>query len=177
MITGSKIRLRDQIIDDASDNYAWQTDAELVQFDAASLLTITFEQYLSEYTSVLRYPSSTGYRFAIETLDGKHIGNCSYYNIDKMRGEAELGILIGNRDYWGKGYGTDAVTTLVSHIFRQTNLKRIHLKTLESNTRAQKCFEKCGFTPYGHRDRDGYSFVLMEILRQQWQKKQVETES
>lgn len=177
MITGSNVRLRDQTIDDARNNYDWQTDDELVRFDAASLLTITFEQYLAEFISILHYPSSTGYRFAIETLEGNHIGNCAYYNMDKVRGEAELGILIGNRDYWGKGYGTDAVSTLISHIFRETNLKRIYLKTLDSNTRAQKCFEKCGFTPYGYRDRDGYSFVLMEMLRKQWQKKQGETES
>ncbi len=176
MITGSKIRLRDQTIDDARDNYAWQTDAELVRFDAASLLTITFEQYLAEFINILHYPASSGHRFAIETLASKHIGNCAYYNVDRMRSEAELGILIGNRDYWSKGYGADTVNTLVSHIFSKTNLKRIHLKTLDSNTRAQKCFEKCGFTQYGHRDRDGYSFVLMEIRRQQWQKKPVEIE-
>ena len=123
MITGSKVRLRDQTIDDARDNYDWQTDDELVRFDAAPLLTLTFEQYLAEFISILHYPSSTGHRFAIETLEGKHIGNCAYYSVDKVRGEAELGILIGNRDYWGKGYGTDAVTTLISHIFRKTNLK------------------------------------------------------
>ncbi len=177
MITGSKIRLRDKRLADARDNYDWQTDAELVQLDAAPLLTTTFEQYLSDYANELHYPPLTGYRFAIETLDGKHIGNCIYYNLDKTRGEAELGILIGNRDYWSKGYGTDTVTTLVSHIFHQTNLKRIYLKTLDSNIQAQKCFKKCGFTPYGHLVRDGYSFVLMEIPRKQWEEQQAKIEA
>jgi RimJ/RimL family protein N-acetyltransferase len=80
--------------------------------------------------------------------------------------------MIGNRDYWNKGYGTDTVTTLVDYIFRQMNLKRIYLKTLDWNIRAQKSFQKCGFTPYGHLARDGYNFVLMEIYRSQWRKKQ-----
>ncbi|GAI69666.1 unnamed protein product, partial [marine sediment metagenome] len=84
-------------------------------------------------------------------------------------------IMIGDRDCWDKGYGADAVTTLVSYIFHQTNLKRIYLKTLDSNSRAQKCFQKCGFTPYGHMAKDGFSFVLMETHRKQWEKQQTKT--
>jgi len=83
--------------------------------------------------------------------------------------------MIGNRNYWDKGYGADAVTTLVNYIFRQTNLNRIYLKTLDSNSRAQKCFQKCGFTPYRHLIRDGFRFVLMELHRKPWQEQQTET--
>ncbi len=170
MITGSKIRLCDKRLADALDDYIWQTDAELARLDAAPLLTTAFSWYLSDYADELHYPSSIRHRFAVETLDGKHIGNCSYYNIDETKGEAELGIMIGNRDYWDKSYGADTVITLVNYIFHQTNLKRIYLKTIDSNIRAQKCFKKCGFTPYGHLVRDGFSFVLMEIHRSQWEK-------
>jgi len=170
MIIGSKVILRDKRLADAQDDYAWQADAELVRLDAAPLLATTFSQYLSNYVSELHYPSSTRRRFAIETLDGKHIGNCTYYGINEAKGEAELGIMIGNRSCWDKGYGTDAVSTLLSYIFRRTDLKRIYLKTIDSNTRARKCFQKCGFTPYGHLVRDGFSFVLMEIHRKQWER-------
>lgn len=176
MIIGSKVILRDKKLADALNDYTWRTDPELAQLDAAPLLTTTFSQYLSDYTAELRSPSLTRHRFAIETLDGKHIGNCLYYDINETKGETELGIMIGNRDYWDKGYGTDAVTTLVSYIFRQTKLKRIYLKTLNSNHRAQKCFKKCGFIPYGHLVKDGYNFVLMEIHRKQWQEKQIQPE-
>ena len=167
MIIGSKIMLRDKRLADALDDYTWRTDPELAQLDATPLLTITFPQYLSDYTSQLSYHTPTRHPFAIDTLDGKHIGNCAYYGINETRGEAELGIMIGNRDYWDKSYGVDAVTTLVSYIFRETNIRRIYLKTLDSNSRARKCFQKCGFTPYGHLAKDGYSFVLMEIRREQ----------
>lgn len=169
MIIGDKIRLREKRLADALDDYSWQADFELARLDAASQLTMTFPQYLSDYTSELRYVSPTRHPFAVEVLDGKHIGNCVYYGVDETKGEAELGIVIGNRNYWDKGYGTDAVITLVSYIFRQTNLNRIYLKTLDWNDRAQKCFQKCGFTPYGHMVRDGFSFVLMEIRRKQWE--------
>ena len=169
MIVGGKTKLREKRLADAPHDYAWQTDPELAELDAISLPTITFQQYLAQYASELRYPSSSRHRFAIETLDGEHIGNCTYYDINKTRGEAELGIMIGNRSYWDKGYGVDAVTTLVNYIFQRTKLNRIYLKTLVSNTRAQKCFAKCGFTPYGRQNRDSYNFVLMELHRKQWQ--------
>lgn len=167
-IIGSKVILCDKRLADAQDDYAWQTDRELARLDAVPLLAITFSQYLADYASDLRYSTPTRHRFAVETLDGEHIGNCAYYDINETKGEAELGIMIGHRDYWDKGYGANAVTTLVSHIFRQTNLKRIYLKTLDSNHRAQRCFEKCGFTLYGHLVRDGFSFVLMELHHKKW---------
>ncbi|MFC2047772.1 GNAT family N-acetyltransferase [Chloroflexota bacterium] len=172
MISGSKVILRDKRLADAVDDYTWRTDLELARLDATQSLDITFPEYLSSYANELRYLPLNRHPLAIETLDGKHIGNCIYY---EAKGEAELGVMIGNRDYWDKGYGADAVTTLLSHIFHQSNLKRIYLKTLDRNSRAQKCFEKCSFTPYGHMVRDGCHFVLMEIHRKQWEDWQTET--
>ncbi|MFC1897454.1 GNAT family N-acetyltransferase [Chloroflexota bacterium] len=175
MIFGSKIMLRDKKLADARNDYAWRIDPELAYLDAAPPLTTTFPEYLSDYTSQLHYLPLTRHEFAIDTLDGKHIGNCVYYGVNEAKGEAELGIMIGDRDCWDKSYGTDAVTTLVSYIFHQTSLKRIYLKTLDSNSRAQKCFQKCGFTPYGRRAKDGFNFLLMEIYREQWEKWQTKT--
>lgn len=173
MIVGSKIILRGKRLADAWDDYNWETDHELAQLDAAPMVDLTFSQYLTEYASELQNPLvPPSHRFAVDTLDSKHIGNCSYYNLNESKAETELGIMIGDRDYWNKGYGTDAVTTLVDFIFRQTNLKRIYLKTLESNNRAHKCFQKCGFTPCGHLVNDGFSFTFMEIHHKQWQQQQ-----
>lgn len=169
MITGGKIVLREKKLDDALDDYTWQSDAELARLDAAPRLTVSFYQYLMDYTDELRYSSPTRRAFAIDTLDGRHIGNCGYYGIDEARGDAELGVMVGDRDYWGQGYGADAVNTLVDYIFRATKLNRIHLKTLDWNTRAHRCFQKCGFTPCGRMNRDGYNFLLMEIFRHQGQ--------
>ncbi len=170
MITGNMVRLRDRRFADAVENYAWLNDPELAKLDALPVPTLTFQQYMSDYTAELLYSSATKQQFAIESLNGKQIGNCTYYGVDETKGDAELGIMIGNRDYWDKGYGTDAVTTLVNHIFRQTDIKRIHLKTLDWNIRAQKCFQKCGFTPCGHLEKDGHNFVVMELYRDQWEK-------
>jgi RimJ/RimL family protein N-acetyltransferase len=168
MITIKKIRLRKKRLADAVDNYDWLTDPELTQLDAAPLLNATFAQYLSVYREELSYPSRKRCAFAVETNEGKHVGNCSYYDINKNKKEAQLGIMIGNRDYWDKGYGVEVVITLLSHIFQETDLNRVYLKTLVSNIRAQRCFQKCGFAFCGHLDKDGHHFVLMEIHRKQW---------
>jgi len=169
MTSQAETRLRGKKLGDAGYDYSWQTDPELAALDAVSPLPLSYAEYLARYTVELRYPSARRQRFAIETLDGQHIGNCTYYSINSKRGEAEMGIMIGNRDYWNKGYGVDAVTNLLEIIFRETKLNRIHLKTLDNNARAQKCFARCGFTPCGHLKRDGYTFILMELHRQQWQ--------
>jgi len=172
IIIDGKIKLRGKRLSDARNDYLWQTDPELAELDATSLLTISFQQYLLDYTNELsRYSNPTRHLFAVETLDGKHIGNCVYYNINKAKGEAEVGVVIGDRNYWDEGYGTDAMAALVKHVFLKTNLKCLYLKTLDSNKRAQKCFKKCSFVPYGHMSRDGYNFVLMELSRERWEEK------
>jgi len=168
VILGNKTRLREKELGDARRDYNWHMDRELARMDASPLLWTSFKEYLSDYAAQLRSPVPSRRIFAILTLDAKHIGNCSYYNINEKRREAELGIMIGDRDYWGKGYGTDAVITLVNNIFLDTKLVQVHLKTLDWNYRAHKCFEKCGFQRCGFLYRDGYSYILMKVERETW---------
>lgn len=168
MITGKKVKLRNIRMSDARTEYVWRTDPELARLDAMMMLTTPLSHFLLDYAATLRFTANRR-RFAVETLDGKHIGNCMYYNINETGDEAELGIMIGERDYWDKGCGTDAVIALINHVFLRTNIKRIHLKTLDWNLRAQRCFAKCGFTPCGRLSQDGHVFVLLEFYRKQWE--------
>ncbi len=172
MINGSRVILREKVYTDARNDYSWEIDPELAHLDAAPVLGASYSWYMLDYIKELETPSPNSYRLAIDTLEGQHIGNCSYYNVNRTRGETELGIMIGVRDYWDKGYGTDVINTLVNHIFCQKHFKRIYLKTLESNIRAQKCFQRCGFNIYGHSERGKYSFTLMELHRKDWETSQ-----
>ena len=169
---GIKVRLREKKLTDARNDYRWQTNPELVRLDAMPLLTVSFPRYLLDYAAMLRNPSPKRRTLAIETLKRKHIGNCVYYNMDGEKREAELGIMIGECDYRDRGYGTDAVDTLVDYIFTETGLQRIYLKTLDWNERAQRCFVKSGFIPCGEMVKNGHRFVLMEVRREQRQKEQ-----
>jgi RimJ/RimL family protein N-acetyltransferase len=173
IISGSKTRLREKKLSDVRNDYKWQADPELAKLDAAPVLVMSFSLYLLDYATALRQSHSNRYPLAVETLDGKHIGNCTCYDIDEKKGEAQLGIMIGNLDYWDKGYGADAVNTMVDHVFRTTKLNRLYLKTLEWNLRAQKCFAKSGFALFGHLRRNGYDFTLMELKREHWERQSV----
>jgi RimJ/RimL family protein N-acetyltransferase len=161
---GERTVLREKRLGDASNDYRWRTDPELARYDAARPFAAGYSDYVSLYKDELAYPSPYRRSFAIEDVDGKHIGNVMYYNIDAVRREAEIGITVGEREYWGQGYGSDAVRTLCRHIIAVTGFRRIYLKTLDWNMRAQKSFEKAGFRICGRSRRGGNAFVVMEFL-------------
>jgi RimJ/RimL family protein N-acetyltransferase len=171
VIIGKKTRLREKKLSDVRNDYRWQSDPELSRLDAAPTLEMSFAIYLLDYSSIV---SRRDRRFplAIETLEGKHIGNCTCYDIDEKKGEAQVGIMIGERDYWDKDYGSDAINTLVDHVFKNSSLDRLYLKTLDWNQRAHRCFEKCGFTDCGNLKHSGHNFILMELSRERWEKRQ-----
>jgi len=171
VLRGKKVVLREKRLEDAANDYAWRSDEELARLDAAPTLRIPFIDFLDNYAEELRYPSPQRYRFAIETIDGRHIGNCMYYDIDEDKGQAELGIMLGDRDYWDQGYGTDAVTTLVDHMFSTMRLVKIYLNTLKWNIRAQRCFEKCDFVPAALSKRYNRDLIVMEIYRSSWEQR------
>jgi RimJ/RimL family protein N-acetyltransferase len=168
-IAGKTIRLRDKKLSDVRNDYRWQSDPELAELDAAPALIMSFSLYLLDYASGIRQRDHRRYPLAIEALDGTHIGNCTCYDIDEKKGEAQIGIMIGDRDYWNRGYGTDAVNALVDFLFTKTQLDRLYLKTLVWNKRAHKCFIKCGFSPCGQMQRSKYDFLVMELYREQWE--------
>jgi RimJ/RimL family protein N-acetyltransferase len=171
LIKGRKVLIRQKRMSDASNDYTWRRDEELTRLDAAPILRIPFSSFLLDYHDEIRHESPRRRRYAIDTLDDQYIGNCMIYNIDTRKKEAELGIMIGNRDYWDNGYGVDAVNTLVNHTFETLNIDRIYLNTLEWNLRAQRCFRKCGFIPFKKQRRFSNTFIVMELLRSDWERR------
>ncbi len=164
---GTRAVLRDKRMADAEDDFRWRSEPELSRFDAARPLSMDYQEFLAIYREELRYPSQYRRSLAIEDEAGRHIGNVMYYNIDAIHREAELGITIGEPEYWNKGYGTEAARLLVERLVRDLDYKRVYLKTLEWNHRARRAFEKAGFSECGRSYRSGSSFILMEI-RSEW---------
>ena len=167
-IQGARVILRDKRLEDAEQDYIWRSDPELARLDAAYPLTMRFDRYLKIFQDQLRYPTPGSHHFSTVTREGKVIGNCMYYDLDSVNRQAELGIVIGDRDYWSNSYGYDAVTTLLNYMFSEKKLKRVYLHTLEWNKRAQRCFEKSGFTPVKMVRRLSQDFMLMEVLKEDW---------
>jgi RimJ/RimL family protein N-acetyltransferase len=163
--TGRLVRLREKQIDDAERDYAWRCDPELAAYDAARPLSVRFANFVATMSEELQYPTVHRRTFAIEDLEhGKHIGNVMYYGYDSFAREAELGITIGDRDYWSRGYGTDAVRCMLGYLFDEMRLRRVFLHTLTWNTRAQVAFERAGFRRVRTVQRGGYEFVYMEAF-------------
>lgn len=104
-----------------------------------------------------------------------HIGSCGFHDIHSHSRVGEVGIFIGAHEYWGKGYGTDAMETLVAVGFGMLNLNRIQLRVFDTNPRAIRSYEKVGFTVEGRlRQENFYNGVyrdtfIMGLLRAEWE--------
>jgi RimJ/RimL family protein N-acetyltransferase len=158
--------------------YRWSRDEAVLRWSGGSVLLMPFEDFKQAFQRQLRRHDKHSRSFGLLTATGEFIGRLGYYNIDYRRREAELGIAIGEKEYWGQGYGTDAVKTLLAHIFEDTDLERVYLYTYAENVRAQRSFEKCGFRKVGRNrkfslERGSHDEVQMEIHRNRWVAQQV----
>ncbi|GAA0729576.1 GNAT family protein [Clostridium malenominatum] len=174
MYTGEKVKLREYKKEDVKPAQSYVNNPEVKR-----LLTpgIPFPNTLEDEEKWVESLSATKdvYSFAIETLqDNKYIGGCGINSIDWKNSVALVGIFIGDKDYWGKGYGTDAMKTLVKFIFEQMNINKVKLNVFSFNERAIKSYEKCGFKIEGvlrqelYRDGKYHDDILMGILREDW---------
>ena len=111
----------------------------------------------------------------IITVKDKPIGTIGFHKISLTDRNASLGIGIGEKSYWGKGYGTEAITLILRYAFNTLNLRKICLSVFAFNERAIACYEKCGFKEEGRlkeqRFRDGkyHDEVRMAVFADKWQ--------
>jgi RimJ/RimL family protein N-acetyltransferase len=171
MIVGQKTRLRGIEREDIPTFVKWFNDPGVRHYLEMYLPMSTaaeegwFEAQLKDDSSRI---------FAIETEEGVHIGNISLGNLDWKNRNAAIGIVIGEKEYWGQGYGTDATIALVDFAFKEMNLHRVYLHTYDFNERAIRCYEKCGFRHEGRAreahftDGKYHDYLLMAILREEF---------
>ena len=113
-----------------------------------------------------------------EAQPWKAIGNIHFLSINHVNRASEIGIVIGDKNYWDKGYGTDAMRTMVRYGFEQLNLYRIFLRVHAGNDRGIHAYKKVGFVMEGtqraaHFQNGQYQDVyMMSILRPEWDEKQ-----
>lgn len=174
MYTGQKVRLREYRKEDIELALKYFNDPEVKRFLLPGIpypLTLHEEQKWFEAISAFK----DSYDFALETLDKGHfIGGCSISNVQWKNSVATIGISIGDKEYWGNGYGTDALKVLLSFIFNEMNINKVNLTVYSFNERAIKSYEKCGFKVEGilrqeiFKDGKYYDKVAMGILREEF---------
>jgi RimJ/RimL family protein N-acetyltransferase len=102
------------------------------------------------------------------------IGFIGFFDLFMHHGDTLVAIALGEREYWGKGYGTDAMRVILRYGFNELNLRRVGLIVFEYNPRAIRSYEKAGFIPEGRirgpilREGRRWDFFYMGILRDEW---------
>lgn len=147
MLSGQRVRLAPLEKDDLPKAQLWVNDRELNQLMLRVLPVTRLDQerWLEEIT---RNPSKVV--FAIKLLESEaHIGNTGFYSIDWIHRRAEFWILMGERDHWGKGIGSEVAGLMLQFGFESLNLNRICLNVSSDNQRAISIYEKRNFVREG----------------------------
>ncbi|MBI5840531.1 MAG: GNAT family N-acetyltransferase [Chloroflexi bacterium] len=154
----------------------WDHDSEAHRLADSDPAQLWSEKWIKERIEKdTEKEESQAFRFSIRTLvEDKLIGGVSLWVHSWTHSEAWVGIALGERDFWGKGYGTDAMRLIVQYGFVEANLRRISLGLHSFNARALKSYEKVGFKMEGMARGDGlrdgqrYDGYYMGILREEW---------
>ena len=178
MIYGERIRLRAMTREDLPLFTVWFNDPEITQ-GLTQYQPFSLEEEENWFNKMLKTPQEEhplAIEIPSEAKGWELIGNCNLMNIDWRIRQAEFGIVIGAKQHWNKGYGTECLGLIIQHGFATLNLNRIFLRVYENNPRAIRAYEKAGLRVEG-RFRQGHyhdgkyiDVILMSILRTEWQK-------
>ncbi|MCD4849157.1 MAG: GNAT family N-acetyltransferase [Candidatus Aegiribacteria sp.] len=172
MFKGERVLLRPVKKEDIPRQHEFYQDVDIHLLNAGLPHVFPIERAEEMYELCTKKDKYADF-FAIEA-DEKYIGFCSLRHSEIYPGSHVLGITIGDRDYWGQGYGKEVVNLLLHYGFHYLGARRIGLGTNARNERAIKCFQACGFVDEGGPrkmqwiDGDYVDIVYMGILREEW---------
>jgi len=177
LFIGKKVQLRRSEPEEVSKAYAlWDRDSEYRRYRHERAVWLWSQKKYEEWAKEdSDRQGEKQFSFDIHTLvDHRLIGYVELFLENVFQGDAWVGISLGEREYWGKGYGTDAMALILYYAFEELNLRRVSLGVLAYNPRAIRAYEKAGFVVEGAERRvankDGvrYDAWLMGILREEW---------
>lgn len=149
LVEGETTRLRPALWgfseDELRARYHWSLDDEL-QYWSGSLPSGRSYEHFKQNLPARDWPED-GRRISYAILSKRNdlLGMVSCYNIDWVVKTGELGVYIGEKSNWSRGYGTDAVITFLRHLFANFDFQSVYLHTYESNVRAQRSYLRVGF--------------------------------
>jgi [ribosomal protein S5]-alanine N-acetyltransferase len=146
MIEGELVNLRAREMSDLERNHRWMNDREVTRYLSMRYpISLMAEEVWMREGAAQPMAFGTGVFFAIDTKDGTQIGNINFHETSAEQRKARLGVVIGEKAHWSKGYGTDAMRTFLRFAFDEMNLHRVDLTVDADNGRAIACYRKCGF--------------------------------
>lgn len=175
IIYGERVRLRAAEREDVKNFYVWVNDPDVTRYLSLYLPMSTVDE--ENWFNSMTQRSQSEKTLVIEVRDGngwKMIGNCGVFDIDPIGRLGEIGIMLGEKDEWDKGYGTEAMSLLVHHCFETLNFNRVYLRVYAENLRAKRAYEKAGFVEEGRLREAVYKngkyddVIIMSVLRAEW---------
>lgn len=170
-LRGERVYLSPRNIEDAELYTEWLNEFDTTDYIGTSSQVMS----LKEEKEYLEAEKKSEVAFAIVTeKEDKLIGSIALHDIDHIRRIATMGIFIGDKEYRGQGYGTEAVRLILDFGFNYLNLNNIKLDLKEFNVRALACYKKCGFKEYGRRRKCNfingkyYDTIEMDILAEEF---------
>ena len=171
MIAGEHVILRAFEREDVERCYRWMNDPNIVR-TLKSRYPIAFQNE-AEWLEGAMHASPNERHFAIERKDDRsHIGNASIHEIDWVSRAAWFGLFIGEPSAWNRGFGGDAIGTLLRFAFDEMNLQKLRINVFEYNDRAKHVLEAHGFVKEGHLRRDFFregtfhDIVIYSVFRE-----------
>ena len=175
MIIGERVRLRAMEKGDLPAFVRWFNDPE-VRRNLRIIQPLSMGQEEKWYADMLTRPVEE-HPLCIEVKQGEDwvfIGNLGFMHINQHDRSAEIGISIGEKQFWNQGYGTEAMRLIVGHGFENLNFNRIYLHVFETNPRGKRSYEKVGFSVDGRLRQARFlegkyvDVFIMSILKSEW---------
>jgi len=178
MISGKNVRLRAIARSDLPAFVDWLNDPE-VRRNLSIYYPLSIEQEEKWYQDMLAHPVEEQPLSIEINKAGKWVlvGDVGFINFDQHTRSAEIGIFVGKKGAWDKGFGTEAMRLMIGYGFNHLNLNRIFLRVFETNGRAIHCYEKAGFKHEGRLrqacflDGEYKDVLMMSILKSELSKK------
>ncbi|HEY0964738.1 MAG TPA: GNAT family protein [Candidatus Paceibacterota bacterium] len=169
---GPRVKLRPLSEEDVPFVTKWINDPRVTQFLMA-YLPMTREEELGWIRSLAT--GKPGNIVLMMVVDGKPIGTMGIHHINYRHGIATTGALIGEPEYWGKGYGSEAKTLVLEYCFNTLNLRKICSEVIAFNERSVKYSLKCGYEVEGRKKLHHFAkgqywdVIQLAVFRENWQ--------
>ena len=174
MLSSKRLQFRKMVESDIEKYHSWRNDLDVMKTTSPSLDLYSLEETRQFVENVI-LNSTSSKSYIIEEKEGNTaIGVTSLIHIDTKNRNAECIIDIGEQEYWGKGYGTEALQLLLAYAFLELNLHRVSLRVFSFNEKAIHIYYKLGFEKEGvireslYRNGEWHDIITMGILKSEY---------
>ena len=178
-VVGPSVYLRPLERADLNERYlGWLNDPEVARYLESRTSPYTMQRLVDFYESVIAAPHNL-FSAIIEKQGNQHIGNVKLAPISLVHKRATFGLLIGDKNFWGRGVGTEVTHLTVQYGFNRLNLHRINLGVFADHTSAVRSYEKVGFKIEGRLRESAFhegtfkDTLLMGLLRSEYRPEKV----